>query len=101
MGMSNEAKTYVAAVLRRAAAGGRMDAMDGIAENLEAVRRGSRRPARARARGGAVRLLAVSKTYGPEAVRAAAAAGSGCSAKTGCRRRRRRSRSVRGIWSGT
>ena len=50
--------------------------MDGITENLEAVRG---QIAAACARAGraaeAVRLLAVSKTYGPEAVRAAAAAG--------------------------
>ena len=50
--------------------------MDGIAENLEAVRT---RMAAACAKAGraadAVRLLAVSKTYGPEAVRAAAACG--------------------------
>ncbi len=50
--------------------------MDGIEKNLEAVRA---RIAAACARAGrpadAVRLLAVSKTYGPEAVRAAAAAG--------------------------
>lgn len=50
--------------------------MDGIGENLEAVRR---RIAAACARAGrapeSVRLLAVSKTHGPEAVRAAAACG--------------------------
>ena len=50
--------------------------MDGITENLEAVRG---RIAAACARAGradeSVRLLAVSKTYGPAAVRAAAAAG--------------------------
>lgn len=50
--------------------------MDGIAENLAAVKN---RIAAACARAGrapeSVRLLAVSKTYGPEAVRAAAAAG--------------------------
>ena len=50
--------------------------MESIAENLEAVRA---RIAAACARAGrapeSVRLLAVSKTYGPEAVRAAAAAG--------------------------
>ena len=50
--------------------------MDDVAENLEAVRS---RIAAACARAGrapeSVRLLAVSKTYGPEAVRAAAAAG--------------------------
>lgn len=50
--------------------------MDGIAENLEAVR-GQIAAACARAGRAAesVRLLAVSKTYGPEAVRAAADAG--------------------------
>ena len=50
--------------------------MESIAENLEAVRG---RIAAACARAGrapeSVRLLAVSKTYGPEAVREAAAAG--------------------------
>ena len=50
--------------------------MGSIAENLEAVRG---RIAAACARAGrapeSVRLLAVSKTYGPEAVREAAAAG--------------------------
>ena len=53
-----------------------MNGMGSIAENLEAVRA---RIAAACARAGrapdAVRLLAVSKTYGPDAVRAAAAAG--------------------------
>ena len=53
-----------------------MPDVDSIAENLAAVRK---RIAAACARAGrpadAVRLLAVSKTYGPEAVRAAAAAG--------------------------
>ena len=57
-------------------AAGRMHGMGGIAANLEAVRG---RIAAACARAGrapdAVRLLAVSKTYGPEAVREAAAAG--------------------------
>ena len=50
--------------------------MDGITENLEAVR-GQIAAACARAGRAAegVRLLAVSKTYGPAAVRAAAAAG--------------------------
>lgn len=59
------------------AAWGRMSGMNGsIAENLEAVRE---RIAAACARAGrpadAVRLLAVSKTYGPEAVREAADCG--------------------------
>jgi PLP dependent protein len=59
------------------AAGGRVDGMsEAIAENLVSVRA---RIAAACARAGrspeSVRLLAVSKTYGPEAVRAAADAG--------------------------
>ena len=50
--------------------------MESIAENLEAVRgRIEAACARAGRAPGSVRLLAVSKTYGPEAVRAAAAAG--------------------------
>ena len=57
-------------------AAGRVDGMESIAENLEAVQaRIAAACARAGRAPGSVRLLAVSKTYGPEAVRAAAAAG--------------------------
>ena len=53
-----------------------MDGMGGIAENLDRIRaRITAACARAGRSPEAVRLLAVSKTYGPEAVREAAAAG--------------------------
>ena len=53
-----------------------MRGMGSIADNLEAVRRRIAAASERAGRGaGAVRLLAVSKTHGPEAVRAAAACG--------------------------
>ncbi len=75
--LTSEAQLYVAAVLRRASsAAGRMGGMGSMAENLEAVReRIESACARAGRAPGSVRLLAVSKTHGPEAVREAAACG--------------------------